>query len=159
VEFVDRFKREHGSDRVTDDPIEAAYFQVYLWKLSVEKAGSFEVDDVRAAFSGGIEFEAPGGKVRLDPKTQHTYKRFRLGRVRHDRQFDIVYESPEWIAPDPYPQVAFPGWHCDWTSGGVTRGRRCKSVPDLSGGCHELRNRHAGRRAADHRPRLLDSEP
>jgi urea transport system substrate-binding protein len=123
VEFVDRFKREHGSDRVTDDPIEAAYFQVYLWKLSVEKAGSFEVDDVRAAFSGGIEFEAPGGKVRLDPKTQHTYKRFRLGRVRHDRQFDIVYESPEWIAPDPYPQVAFPGWHCDWTSGGVTRGQ------------------------------------
>jgi len=22
----------------------------------------------------------------------------------------------------PYPQVAFPGWGCDWTKGGVTEG-------------------------------------
>lgn len=120
--FVDRFRQEHGHDRVTDDPIEAAYYQVYLWKLAVEAAGSFDVDQVRRAFASGIEFEAPGGKVKLDPKTQHTYKRFRLGRVRDDRQFDIVHESENWIAPDPYPEIAFPGWSCDWTSGGMTRG-------------------------------------
>jgi hypothetical protein len=45
------------------------------------------------------------------------------------RQFDIVYESPDWIAPDLYPQVAFPGWHCDWTQGGITRGPEVKIVP------------------------------
>ena len=28
-----------GEDRVTDDPIEAAYFGVYVWKAAVEKAG------------------------------------------------------------------------------------------------------------------------
>jgi urea transport system substrate-binding protein len=121
-EFVQRFKDEYGHDRVTDDPIEAAYFQVYLWKLAVEQAGSTEVDKVRAALRSGIEFEAPGGKVKVDPKTQHTYKRFRLGRVRGDRQFDVIHESPDWIEPEPYPKVAFPGWHCDWTKGGVTRG-------------------------------------
>jgi urea transport system substrate-binding protein len=107
---------------VTDDPIEAAYFQVFLWKLAAEKAGSFEVDKIRDALQSNIQFDAPGGKVMIDPKTQHTYKRFRLGKVRDDRQFDIVHESTDWIAPDPYPQVAFPGWHCDWTRGGVTRG-------------------------------------
>ena len=58
----------------------------------------------------------------VDPKTQHTYKRFRLGRVREDRQFDIVHESADWVAPEPYPEVAFPGWHCDWTGEGLTRG-------------------------------------
>jgi urea transport system substrate-binding protein len=95
---------------------------VHLWKTAVEKAGSTDVDKVRAALQSGIEYDAPEGKVKVDPKTQHTYKRFRMGRVRADRQFDIIYESPSWIEPDPYPQVAFPGWHCDWTKEGITRG-------------------------------------
>jgi hypothetical protein len=87
------------------------------------------VDKVRAALRSGIEFDAPGGRVKVDPKTQHTYKRFRIGRVRADRQFDIIHESPQWIEPDPYPQVAFPGWHCDWTKGGITRGAEVKIGP------------------------------
>lgn len=120
-EFVKKFKDKYGQDRVTDDPIEAAYFQVYFWKLAVEKAGSTEVDQVREAFRGNIEFDAPGGKVKLDPKTQHTYKRFHMGRIRDDKQFDVVH-STDLIAPDPYPQIAFPGWSCDWTKGGITKG-------------------------------------
>jgi hypothetical protein len=56
------------------------------------------------------------------PKTQHTTKYFRLGRIRPDRQFDIVHASEAPLDPDPYPQIAFPGWSVDWTKGGVTRG-------------------------------------
>lgn len=112
----------YGHDSVTDDPIEAAYSQVYLWKRAVEAAGSFAVDSVRAALAAGIEFEAPSGTVKIDPRSQHTYKRFRLGRIREDRQFEIIHESEKLVAPDPYPEVAFPGWSCDWTSNGVTRG-------------------------------------
>jgi urea transport system substrate-binding protein len=128
-EFLTRFRENRGRDRVTDDPIEAAYFSVYLWKLAVEAAGSVDVDKVRESFKKGIEYDAPGGKVRVDPKTHHTYKRFRMGRVREDRQFDIIFEAPEWTEPDPYPQVAFPGWHCDWTQGGITRGPEVKIGP------------------------------
>ena len=73
-------------------------------------------------FQTGIEFEAPGGRVKIDPKTHHTYKRFRLGKVRDDRQFDVVHETADWIAPDPYPQVAFPGWRCDWTQAASPEG-------------------------------------
>ena len=120
-EFVSRFKKEYGPDRVTDDPIEAAYSQIHLWKLGVEKAGSFEADAVRGAFRSGIEFEAPGGKVKIDPRTQHAYKNCRIGRARDDGQFDIVFER-KWIEPDPYPQIAFPGWQCDWTKDGLTKG-------------------------------------
>jgi urea transport system substrate-binding protein len=119
---VARFQDEFGWDRVTSDPMEAAYFQIYLWKLAVEKAGDFAVDKLRDALRSGIEYDAPGGKVKVDPKTQHTYKRFRMGRIREDRQFDIIYEAPEWTAPEPYPQVAFPGWNCDWTQAGITKG-------------------------------------
>src|SRR5438132_12760277 len=49
-EFVKKFKDKYGQDRVTDDPIAAAYAQVYLWKNAVEKAGSTDVDKVREAF-------------------------------------------------------------------------------------------------------------
>jgi urea transport system substrate-binding protein len=120
-EFVKKFQDKYGKDRVTDDPIEAAYIGVYFWKMAVEKAGSFAVDDVRKAFASGIEFDAPGGKVKLDPKTQHTYKRFYMGKTRDDKQFDVVFKT-DLLEPIPYPQIAFPGWGCDWTKGGVTKG-------------------------------------
>jgi urea transport system substrate-binding protein len=120
--WVDGFRREFGYDRVTDDPMEPGWCLVHLWKQAVEKAGSFDTAAVRQAFRDGLEFDGPAGRVRLDPKTQHTTKHFRLGRIRRDRQFDIVASSPEPIAPDPYPEVAFPGWSVDWTKDGVTRG-------------------------------------
>jgi urea transport system substrate-binding protein len=124
-EFVRKFRKHYGKQRVTDDPIEAAYFMVYFWKQAVERAGSTDVDKVRDAFKTGIEFEAPGGKVKLDPKTQHTYKRFYMGRINEEKQFDIVY-STDLIEPVPYPPIAFPGWDCDWTKGGVIRGEDVK---------------------------------
>jgi urea transport system substrate-binding protein len=123
-EFVKKFQDKYGKDRVTDDPIAAAYCQVYLWKLAVEKAKSTDVDNVREAIRG-VEFDAPEGHVKVDPKTQHLYKAFRLGRIRADKQFDIIYETPP-LEPNPYPQIAFPGWGCDWTKGGVIEGKKVK---------------------------------
>lgn len=120
--WVSGFRREFGFDRVTGDPLEPDWCLVHLWKMAVEKAGSFETEAVRQAFRDGLEFTGPGGPVRLDPKTQHTTKFFRVGRIRADRQFDIVHASEVPLDPDPYPQVAFPGWSVDWTKGGVTRG-------------------------------------
>jgi urea transport system substrate-binding protein len=121
-EWIAGFRQEFGYDRVTGDPMEPDWCLVHLWKAAVEKAGSFETEAVRQAFRDGLEFDGPGGIVRLDPKTQHTTKYFRVGRIRHDRQFDIVHSSDAPLDPDPYPQIAFPGWSCDWTQGGITRG-------------------------------------
>lgn len=128
--FVKRFREEYGPDRVVDDPIHTAYSQVFLWKAAVEKAGGVETERVRRAFHEGVEWNAPGGPLRIDPKNQHTFHRFRLGRIRSDRQFDIVFESSGPIEPDPYPQVAFPGWSCDWTAGGITAGPKV-TIPGL----------------------------
>jgi urea transport system substrate-binding protein len=120
--FVADFKKWVKDDkRVTDDPIEAAYFQVYFWKLAVEKAGSPDVDAARKAIMSlkrPIEFAAPGGMVRLDPKNLHTWKPFRMGKVREDGQFDIIYEMKEagkvkLVRPEPYPRVAYKK-DCDW---------------------------------------------
>ena len=120
--WVADFRREFGHDRVTGDPLEPQWGLVHLWREAVERAGSLDTQAVRAAMREGLEFAGPGGTVRLDPKTQHCTRFFRLGRIRSDRQFDIVHQSNAPIEPDPYPQIAFPGWSCDWTKGGIIRG-------------------------------------
>ena len=43
----------------------------------------------------------------------------------------MVWESPDPIAPDPYPEFAFPGWKCDWTADGITRGAEVSIDGDL----------------------------
>jgi len=126
-EFVKRFQARYGRDRITDDAIASAYASVYLWKLAAEKAKSFDVDKVRAVIST-IEFDAPEGKLKVSPKTLHTNKAFLVGRIRDDKQFDIVHRTAS-IEAEPYPQVVFPGWGCDWTKGGPQRGPRVNVRP------------------------------
>jgi urea transport system substrate-binding protein len=123
-EFVKKFKDKYGMDRVVNEPMAAAYSAVYLWKLACEKAGSFDVDKVRAKL-GDIVFDAPEGKIKIGGKNLHVSRSFMMGRIRDDRQFDIINKSSP-IEPDPFPQVAFPGWGCDWATGGLKRGNPIK---------------------------------
>jgi urea transport system substrate-binding protein len=120
--FVKSFKKNFGLDRVVDDPMEAAYTQVMVWKEAYKRANSSDPLKIREVLEKGMEFDAPGGRIKVDPKTHHMYKKFRLGQIQLDRQFKIIYESKDLIAPDPFPAFAFPGWECDWTQGGLTKG-------------------------------------
>lgn len=99
--FVAAYKEKYGKDRVTDDPIEAGYFGVYLWKAACEKAGSTDVDKVRAA-ANGVTFAAPEGAVAIDGPTQHTCKVVRIGKFRPDGLVDEIYSSKKPATPDPY---------------------------------------------------------
>jgi two-component system, NtrC family, sensor kinase len=98
--FVKNFQRLYGEDRVTSDPIEAAYAQVYLWKQAVEKVGSFDVDLVREA-AYGQSFEAPGGKIIIEANN-HVSKPCRIGKILPNGQFEIVSTSPSPIKPQPW---------------------------------------------------------
>ncbi len=101
AKFVKAYKAKYGANRVTDDPIEAGYVGVYLWAMAAEKAGSVDVEKVKAA-SKGLVFEAPEGKVTIDGENQHIYKTARIGKLRPDGLIDAVKESDEPIKPDPY---------------------------------------------------------
>lgn len=90
-----------GADRVTDDPIEAAYFGVYVWKAAAEKAGSFDVDAVREAVYG-LEFSAPGGAKKMHESNQHTLKPVYIGEILADGQFKIVHQTEGLVVPDSY---------------------------------------------------------
>ena len=99
--FVAAYKAAYGEKRVTDDPIEAGYFGVYLWAKAVEKAGSTDVEKVRVA-AKGIEFAAPGGPVKIHATNQHVAKTVRIGKVRADGLIDEISNSGKPVEPDPY---------------------------------------------------------
>ncbi|TCK08094.1 UNVERIFIED_ORG: urea-binding protein [Anoxybacillus amylolyticus] len=99
--FVQKYKEKYGQDRVTDDPIEAAYTAVHLWAEAVKKAGSFDVDQVKKA-AAGLEYKAPEGTVKIDGETQHLWKTVRIGEIQADGQFKELWNSGQPVKPDPY---------------------------------------------------------
>ncbi|CAO4184051.1 urea ABC transporter substrate-binding protein [Methylorubrum zatmanii] len=101
--FVAAFKKRWGDKTVIGDITQAAYLSPFLWKAAVEKAGTFEVDKVIAA-SPGLELtNAPEGTVKIH-ENHHLWCKTRVARARPDGQFDVVYESPELIEPNPFPK-------------------------------------------------------
>ena len=101
VQFVSDYKSEYGSDRVTGDPIEAGYIAVYMWAAACEKAGSFDVEEVRMA-SKGLSFTAPEGTVTIDGSNQHLYKQVRIGKINEKGLIDEIWATSGAIKPDPY---------------------------------------------------------
>jgi len=100
-EFVKKYKEKYGANRVTDDPIEAAYDAVYLWSEAVKKAGSTDVDKVREA-AKGLEYKAPEGLVKIEPENQHLWKPVRIGEVQADGSIKEIWSTKEAVKPDPY---------------------------------------------------------
>jgi urea ABC transporter urea binding protein len=123
--FVKAYKTKYGQNRVTDDPIEAAYLGVYLWKQAVEKAGSIEVAKVRQA-AKNVEFAAPSGKVKIDAQTQHTWKTVRIGKVKSDGQIQEIWNSGEPIQPDPFLKN-YP-WAAAFTPRQISLGTRASLI-------------------------------
>ena len=98
--FISAYKKSYGNSRLIDDPMEAAYNAVYLWKAAVEKANSFETKKVREALTE-LTLNSPEGKIKIDGKNQHTYRKLRIGRINGNGLIDTI-ETLSVIPPDPY---------------------------------------------------------
>ncbi len=96
-------KKLPGADKpLTNDPMEATYIGVYMWKQAVEKAKSFDSDKVIAAM-GGQTFKAPDGfTVKMDEKNHHLHKPVLIGEVKADGQFNVVWKTPGPIKAQPW---------------------------------------------------------
>ena len=51
--FVPAFKKMWGGKSVIGDVTQAAYLGAWLWKLTAEKAGSFDIDKIGGSLAGG----------------------------------------------------------------------------------------------------------
>lgn len=99
--FVKSFRAAYGADRVTSDPMEAAYTSLHLWKATVEKAQSFSVGDVQSA-ADGVSFEAPEGRVTINGDNHHIVKTALIGEIQPDGLIRPVWTSDGPIEPDPF---------------------------------------------------------
>lgn len=92
---------------VTDDPMEATYVGIHMWKQAVEKAHSDAVDKVRIAMAGQT-FKAPSGfTLEMDKTNHHLHKPVMIGEIRADGQFNVVWKTPTTIRAQPWsPYIA-----------------------------------------------------
>jgi urea transport system substrate-binding protein len=94
-----------------------AYMHVKLWAKAVEEAKSTDVEKVLKALEG-LTLDSPVGKYKVDEKNHHTWKPVYIGKIRPDGQFDIVWKTQEWVPPQPWSELTYPGRACDWSDGG-----------------------------------------
>jgi urea transport system substrate-binding protein len=113
--FVANFKKKYGENRVINDPMEAGYIAIYLWKQAVEKAGTEDILQVRKN-TMGQKFKAPEGEVEFG-NNHHLSKWVRIGVVRSDGLFDIVYEEKSSRIARPWNQYVAETSNntCDWS--------------------------------------------
>ncbi|TWU06907.1 Serine/threonine-protein kinase PknB [Symmachiella macrocystis] len=103
-EFVAKFQKKYNATRLISDPMETGYFSIFLWAKAVEQAGTTDVAVIRAAMLEQ-SLAAPEGEVRIDPETGHTWQPFLIGQVNDKGRFEIVWNSPKAIAPEPFPDT------------------------------------------------------
>ena len=95
-------KLPNAAKAVTNDPMEATYIGVYMWKQAVEKAKSTDVDKVIAAMAGQT-FKAPSGfTIKMDEKNHHLHKPVFIGEIKADGQFNVVWKTPGPIRAQPW---------------------------------------------------------
>jgi len=100
--YVKKAKLPGGAKRVTNDPMEATYIGMHMWKQAVEKAGTTDVGAVRKAMAGQ-SFKAPSGfTVKMDEENHHLHKPVFIGEVQADGQFEIVWKTKGPIRAEPW---------------------------------------------------------
>lgn len=95
------FRKRFGSETVPNMNWEAAYFQVHLFANAMQQSGDDDIDAL-LPYLVDSEFNAPQGRVRVDPLNHHTCLYPRIGRVNLDGQFTIVREAIRSVHADPY---------------------------------------------------------
>ena len=109
TEFINKWsayakaKKLPGADKpLTNDPMEATYIGINMWKQAVEKAKSLETDKVIAAMAGQT-FNAPSGIVsKMDEKNHHLHKSVFIGEIKADGQFNVVWKTPGPVKAKPW---------------------------------------------------------
>jgi len=101
-EYAAAKKLPNAATVVTNDPMEATYVGIHMWKQAVEKAKSTDTDKVIAAM-GGQTFTAPSGyTLTMDKTNHHLHKPVMIGEVKGDGQFNVVYKTKEPIRAQPW---------------------------------------------------------
>ena len=100
--YTKKKKLPNADKPLTNDPMEAAYIGINMWKQAVEKAKSTDTDKVIAAMAGQT-FKAPSGITsKMDEKNHHLHKAVFIGEVNAKGQFNVVWKTRGPIKAKPW---------------------------------------------------------
>lgn len=99
--FIANFRRRFGADAPVTACAETAYFQIKLYAEALRRAGTDD-PDILVPNLLGLEYDAPQGRVRIDPDNHHTELWPRVARIGSSGRFEIVWNPESRVKPDPY---------------------------------------------------------
>ncbi len=114
ADFIEKWKAyakaknlPNAATAVTNDPMEATYVGIHMWKQAVEQARTTDVDKVIDAM-GGQKFAAPNGfTMEMDKTNHHLHKPVYIGEIQGDGQFNVVWKTDGPIRAQPWsPYIA-----------------------------------------------------
>lgn len=98
---LNNLRRRFGECCVPNLCWEASYFQMHIFANAMRQSGSDDITELMPHVLGS-EFDAPQGRVKIDPTNHHTCLYPRIGRVNPEGQFTIVRQARRSVYPDPY---------------------------------------------------------
>jgi branched-chain amino acid transport system substrate-binding protein len=98
---LSNLRRRFGERCVPNLCWEASYFQMHIFANAMRQSGSDDIGELMPQVLGS-EFDAPQGRVRIDPTNHHTCLYPRIGRLNAEGQFTIVRQARRSVYPDPY---------------------------------------------------------
>ena len=102
AEYVEENDLSGGSDRVTNDPMEATHIGIRMWAQAVLEAGTSDPDAVRQAVPGQCVDAPSGYEICMDEENHHLHKPVLIGEIQPDGQFATVWETDGPIRAEPW---------------------------------------------------------
>jgi urea transport system substrate-binding protein len=99
--FLERYRARFGAASSPSVDAQASYVCMLLLGRAIRATGTAAVDAVRRALYRET-YLAPQGPIRIDPDNNHSYATPRIARSNAAGQFDMLWQSPTPMRPDPY---------------------------------------------------------
>jgi branched-chain amino acid transport system substrate-binding protein len=78
-----------------------SYAQVLIFARALERTASLDTQRLLEA-TYGLPVEAPEGMIQIEAENNHAWLTARIGRLRADGSFELLWQSPGPVRPDPY---------------------------------------------------------
>ena len=99
--FVKKFRAKYPSEPYINQPARCAYVAVHIMAKAWRRAGTTDTEKVIDELESGITFDAPEGRVLLDPATHHLTMNIRMAKVDEKHKISWVHEfgpiEPWWL--------------------------------------------------------------
>ncbi len=101
TDFVKRFRAKFPKEVYINENARSAYVAVNLMAQAWKKAGSSDTDKTIAALESGLTFDAPSGRLSLDPAVHHCAMPIYLAEVHGKTlEFPVKFGTlkPDWLS-------------------------------------------------------------